>query len=50
MLLQVRSNPDIIEKDLKHRLGFLANPKRFNVALTRAKALTVIIGNPKVLR
>lgn len=30
--------------DARHRLGFLCNPKRFNVALTRAKALLVVVG------
>jgi helicase MOV-10 len=34
----VRSNEDSI-------LGFLGNPKRFNVAVTRAKALLIVVGN-----
>ena len=29
--------------------GFLGDPKRFNVAVTRAKALTVVVGHPVVL-
>jgi len=45
----VRSNKDIIAADLAHNLGFLSNPRRFNVAVTRAKALLIIIGNPLVL-
>ncbi|XP_043268497.1 putative helicase mov-10-B.1 [Venturia canescens] len=31
-------------------IGFLSNPKRFNVAVTRAKALLIVIGNPTVLQ
>jgi hypothetical protein len=45
----VRSNKDFIGFDAKHSLGFLDNPKRFNVALTRACSLLIIVGNPSVL-
>ena len=35
--------------DAVNKLGFLANPKRFNVAVTRARALMVVVGNPHIL-
>ena len=35
--------------DTQYKLGFLSNPKRFNVAITRAKALLIIVGNPHIL-
>ena len=35
----VRSNIDHVEVDLRHNLGFLKNPKRFNVAITRPQVL-----------
>lgn len=40
---------EYIEMDIDYKLGFLKNPKRFNVAVTRAKALLIIIGNPFML-
>ncbi|XP_029289248.1 LOW QUALITY PROTEIN: RNA helicase Mov10l1 [Cottoperca gobio] len=45
----VRSNESLQSDDLQNVLGFLANPKRFNVAITRPKALLVIVGNPHIL-
>lgn len=44
----MRSNEDIFEDD-RYFLGFLADSKRFNVAITRPKALLIVVGNPHVL-
>ncbi|XP_019329594.1 PREDICTED: RNA helicase Mov10l1 [Aptenodytes forsteri] len=48
ILSTVRSHEGLFGDD-KYRLGFLSNPKRFNVAITRAKALLIVVGNPHVL-
>ncbi|RDB30431.1 putative helicase MOV-10 [Hypsizygus marmoreus] len=45
----VRSSTEFVEYDLRHTLGFVANPRRFNVSVTRAKALLIVIGDPSVL-
>ena len=65
----VRSSREFVEYDLKHTLGFVANPRRFNgmyprlvyslifvlicdsftVAVTRAQALLIVVGDPSVL-
>ncbi|KAJ7746485.1 P-loop containing nucleoside triphosphate hydrolase protein [Mycena maculata] len=45
----VRSSREFVEYDLKHTLGFVANPRRFNVAVTRAQALLIVVGDPDVL-
>ena len=42
----VRSSKEWVTSDQRHNLGFLANPKRYNVAVTRAKALLIVVGNP----
>ncbi|KAF5946039.1 hypothetical protein HYC85_016267 [Camellia sinensis] len=35
--------------DKTYCLGFLSNPRRFNVAVTRAKSLLIIVGNPHIV-
>ncbi|XP_011690877.1 PREDICTED: putative helicase Mov10l1 [Wasmannia auropunctata] len=45
----VRSCDVLIEEDIKHALGFVSSPRRLNVAVTRARALLIILGNPKLL-
>ncbi|KAF8916713.1 P-loop containing nucleoside triphosphate hydrolase protein [Mucidula mucida] len=45
----VRSNKEFITSDIKRSLGFVANRQRFNVAVTRAQALLIVVGNPEVL-
>ncbi|XP_010256116.1 PREDICTED: probable RNA helicase SDE3 [Nelumbo nucifera] len=45
----VRSTIKHNDFDKMHCLGFLSNPRRFNVAITRAKSLLVIIGNPHII-
>ncbi|PPQ91576.1 LOW QUALITY PROTEIN: hypothetical protein CVT25_012644 [Psilocybe cyanescens] len=67
LISTVRSSKEFVEYDLKHTLGFVANPRRFNgmstlslfrriltekphlVAVTKAQALLIIVGDPQVL-
>ncbi|KAJ0034179.1 hypothetical protein Pint_24783 [Pistacia integerrima] len=45
----VRSTIKHNDFDRRHCLGFLSNPRRFNVAVTRAISLLVVIGNPHIV-
>ncbi|NXG84323.1 SDE3 helicase, partial [Stercorarius parasiticus] len=49
LISTVRSCSEYFQLDQTFKLGFLKNPKRLNVAITRAKALLIVVGNPAVL-
>jgi helicase MOV-10 len=49
ILSTVRAETEHVSSDLRYNLGFVANEKRFNVAVTRAKTLLIVIGCPQVL-
>ncbi|XP_018432225.1 PREDICTED: RNA helicase Mov10l1 [Nanorana parkeri] len=49
IISMVRSCEEFIHEDSRTLLGFLSNPKRFNVATTRPKALLIVLGNPHIL-
>ncbi|NXV78175.1 SDE3 helicase, partial [Atlantisia rogersi] len=49
LISTVRSCSKYLQLDQNFKLGFLKNPKRLNVAITRAKALLIVVGNPAVL-
>jgi len=44
-----RTRDRFLEQDLAKGLGVIHEPRRFNVALTRAKQGMIVIGNPHVL-
>jgi hypothetical protein len=44
----VRSRDANLAHDSKFKLGFCDNPKRLNVAISRAKDLLVIVGNGRL--
>ena len=50
ILSTVRSSLINLESDVKFDIGFLKHAKRFNVAVTRAKELSIFCGNLDVLK
>ncbi|KAF6733805.1 putative helicase mov-10-B.2 [Oryzias melastigma] len=50
MISTVRSSTNYVKMDQDFNIGFLSNEKRFNVAITRAKSLLIVVGNPLILR
>ncbi|XP_035864328.1 putative helicase mov-10-B.1 isoform X1 [Sander lucioperca] len=46
----VRSNPKLTAHMQRFTIGFVDNEKRFNVAMTRARALLIVVGDPRVLK
>uniref|UniRef100_A0A667WJK6 RNA helicase n=1 Tax=Myripristis murdjan TaxID=586833 RepID=A0A667WJK6_9TELE len=49
MISAVRSSSSYVKMDQDFNIGFLSNEKRFNVAITRAKSLLIVVGNPVIL-
>ncbi|XP_071375974.1 putative helicase mov-10-B.1 isoform X1 [Centroberyx affinis] len=49
MVSTVRSSTSYVKMDQDFNIGFLSNEKRFNVAITRAKSLLIVVGNPVIL-
>lgn len=45
----VRSREDEVKTDVRHFLGFLSQPNRSNVALSRAQDFLIVVGNAKLL-
>lgn len=39
-----------MQADKEANMGFINEPKRFNVAITRAKELLIVIGNANLLK
>ncbi|KAI9027862.1 P-loop containing nucleoside triphosphate hydrolase protein, partial [Hyaloraphidium curvatum] len=45
----VRSSQAFLERDMENDMGLVHSEQRFNVAITRAKALLVVVGDPNLL-
>jgi helicase MOV-10 len=50
ILSLTRSNEKYMRDDIKRHSGIFFQPKRMNVALTRAENLLVVVGNPNLMK
>ena len=46
----VRTQFELLRQDFKYKLGFVGHSKRLNVAISRARALLVVLGNAGLLQ
>ncbi|KAI8826542.1 P-loop containing nucleoside triphosphate hydrolase protein [Fimicolochytrium jonesii] len=49
LISPVRTRPSALAKDMENDMGLIGFPKRFNVAVTRAKSLCVVVGRVELL-
>ncbi|KAF9921446.1 hypothetical protein FBU30_008502 [Linnemannia zychae] len=49
LISATRSRPKYLDQDVRQGLGLVHFRKRFNVAVTRAQAMMIIVGNPELL-
>ncbi|XP_017057969.1 probable RNA helicase armi [Drosophila ficusphila] len=49
LISTVRSSESILRNDSKLSLGFVRSKKRMNVAISRARAMMIVFGNPHLL-
>lgn len=49
ILSVVRTRASLLERDLRSGIGLIKQPRRMNVALTRAKELLIVVANPRLL-
>jgi len=49
ILSLTRATPDFVDQDVDQRAGMFRQPKRANVALTRAENLLIVVGNSETM-
>jgi len=49
VLSLTRSLSSLVQHDISRRLGVFGQPKRSNVALTRAENMFIVVGNPNIM-
>ncbi|XP_041654672.1 putative helicase mov-10-B.1 [Cheilinus undulatus] len=50
LMSAVRSIPKLTDPKQRYSIGFVDSGKRFNVAMTRAQALLIVVGDPRILK